>query len=586
LTLNITVLSKSAIYQSADFRLSRGGRALTEPSTKRLVLTYVDWVGFVTYTGVGRRGSDHTSDVLRSWFRGIEDATFEQVAETIRRNGCAWLQGFGSPRHTFVVAGFERGVPTAAVISNFERWHGKAISTPMAALETSVVVAGRDPEVLVTGIRTAVSRQDRRALKRLVAEHGHEHTRIRTEMMRLNRLASESQPELISKECLVYSQTADGIGAEVPSGSIPVQDLGLMRGEDLTESIRPLLEQAYGKGGWTLVQSASARSGDRQEPPPCKLEAIGTVGSGYELRVLGEPPGRRATPRSGNPNVVVGEAAFSYGGPSYPCLWPSRDVMRPLAHFGGLGGQAVAVDDSGRIVGHSELPDRSMHAMTWSGEKVVDIHPPGSRSSGVRNASPGGAIAGWLTASPTEHSQPFYRPTIWLASGSSIVFEDLLGGWGEGVYVDDPDVATGFVYHGFQASAWISTSEQLEFIGRPEYPCKSFLPYVITKDGGVRGVQIDANEARHVATWDAKEGWSTEALPPSSVPDAFGSDGRCAGRTKKDDLYVPWILDRQKLQMLPYLRHHHHQVTAIADDRLFGAATTDICSHALEWQRT
>ena len=62
MTLNITILAPSVIYQSADYRLfnTHTRRPELEPSTKAIVLRNSEWTGFVTYTGVGRVGARHT----------------------------------------------------------------------------------------------------------------------------------------------------------------------------------------------------------------------------------------------------------------------------------------------------------------------------------------------------------------------------------------------------------------------------------------------------------------------------------------------------------------------------------------------
>jgi hypothetical protein len=582
MTLNITVLSTSAIFQSADFRLSHEGRALSDPSTKRLVVDFSDWSGFITYAGVGRSGSEHTTAVLRRWMRGIGDIAFDDLAELIRRSGSVWLRRIGPQRHTFVLAGYDKGLPKAAIISNFELWHGAETGVLSADLHTSVVATRNQPEVVVTGVRSAVLRQERRGLQRLVAEHGHEHTRVRSQIMAINRAAAARKPELISPECVVYSQGADGVGAEVPSGSIPVQDMGLFHGEDMAEKLRPFLEQTFGKGGWRLVQSASGRSGPRQIPPPCSIEIATEESAQNRLRVLEEAEGRRAMPRAADSAIIVGEATPTYGGPSFPCLWPEPGALQLLGHFGGLGGQAVGIASDGTIVGQSELPDRSMHAMIWAAGEIIDIHPAGNRSSGVRAVSPSGIVAGWVANHPTEHGQDVFRPAIWKSHKEPIILADLRGGWGEAVFVNDQLVAAGFVYHGNNCSGWISNGDQVTYIGLPPPPCRSFIPYTMTADGQVLGVQINANESRHVATWDRGK-WSTEELPPGAIAEAFDEDGSSAGKATVNDLQLPWLRRQQTMLRLPYLRHHNHSVTVIRGHRILGAAMTQTCSHPLEW---
>jgi hypothetical protein len=85
MTLNITLLTERAIYQSADFRLTNAdtGKIITDASTKLVTLQYFEWDGFATYTGVGRwRGRD-TSEWLVDWLRGLEDASPQDIAQRL-----------------------------------------------------------------------------------------------------------------------------------------------------------------------------------------------------------------------------------------------------------------------------------------------------------------------------------------------------------------------------------------------------------------------------------------------------------------------------------------------------------------------
>jgi hypothetical protein len=81
MTLNITLLTERAIYQSADFKLTDAdtGEPITEASTKLVTLQYFEWDGFVTYTGVGRwRGRDIAAWLVK-WLTGLESASPQDV---------------------------------------------------------------------------------------------------------------------------------------------------------------------------------------------------------------------------------------------------------------------------------------------------------------------------------------------------------------------------------------------------------------------------------------------------------------------------------------------------------------------------
>src|SRR5258706_3204423 len=91
--------------------------------------------------------------------------------------------------HSFVVAGFEDGVPIYAIVSNIQSLTGyfRLISKEL----TSDVRATKDLHILITGIRDAVSEEAQSRLKAVVRS-GAAPNVIRHEMAETNRIASES----------------------------------------------------------------------------------------------------------------------------------------------------------------------------------------------------------------------------------------------------------------------------------------------------------------------------------------------------------------------------------------------------------
>ena len=95
MTLNITILTPEVIYQSADYRLfdTNARKSLPMHSNKTVILMYLDWVGFITYTGIGRVNSKDTSQFVRDWLKGKRDFSFADVVEAIRVNASSWIRG-------------------------------------------------------------------------------------------------------------------------------------------------------------------------------------------------------------------------------------------------------------------------------------------------------------------------------------------------------------------------------------------------------------------------------------------------------------------------------------------------------------
>jgi hypothetical protein len=94
MTLNLTLLTADAIYQSADFQLTDGSTnaPLHIESMKLVTVHYPSWEGFVSYTGIGRwRGRD-TAEWIVEWLTGLEDASPDGVIDRVRERGTAFLR--------------------------------------------------------------------------------------------------------------------------------------------------------------------------------------------------------------------------------------------------------------------------------------------------------------------------------------------------------------------------------------------------------------------------------------------------------------------------------------------------------------
>jgi probable HAF family extracellular repeat protein len=592
-TLNITILTPTVIYQSADYRLTDqgSGAPLPAPSTKRVTLTYQEWTGFVTYAGIGRMNGRETADVVRGWLEGKPSLTFEEVAETLRVRGTEWLRPLplARRRHTFILAGVVNKAPMAAVVSNYQRWHGQVAGAVAPELIVTIVRARAKAEVIVAGVGVAVSGRDRRALARLAEAHPGDSLRIRRAMAEANTRAALSGAGLISEDCLVYSQDIDGHGQEETTGSSRSELKGLTNGVDMTAMIRPLLDQHFGPGLWTLVGSTSATSAPSSPPPPCKLQLVNpTEGDGYEIRELAMPDGRRATPRSINAaGVAVGDGTPIWGGPSFPCIWRTPSELQFLPHLGGLGGMAADVNDAGIVVGTSETPDRASHACIWNPEgELQDIGYALGRLSGARAINSAGWIAGWASIHPTEGGQAHFRPVWWVNGGNPRLVRELGGRWGEAVDVSDEDHVLMFANDGRDSVSWLSEGGEPFEIANPE-GCRSCWPLVLTSDRRIIGTTIDGTYRRGVAVRYPDGTWVQLKMPADSELTAAGNDGSLAGYQLISGYRVPWIwpAGASEARPLPQFRHHHHTPTAVAANGwVAGTANADNCSHPLLWR--
>lgn len=85
MTLNITVLTSGAIFQSSDFQLTEfGTNTFVRESNKTVEFSYPDWKGFITYSGIGDWRDRDISSLLGIWTAGKTGITPDDLATLIR----------------------------------------------------------------------------------------------------------------------------------------------------------------------------------------------------------------------------------------------------------------------------------------------------------------------------------------------------------------------------------------------------------------------------------------------------------------------------------------------------------------------
>lgn len=595
MTLNITVLARDAIYQSADYRLfdPETNKAYDDdPSTKSLITGGMAWTGFITYTGVGRVGSRHTSDFVAEWLTDANNESFDEVADRIRRSAAAWIRRYArGHRHSFVVAGFVDGVATAALISNFEQGPGRTIGSVSPAFNVTYFRARGRTEVLVTGMRTGVSRDTRRSLGRLVDRGRADPARVRRELAAATREAARRHPLEISADCFAYSQDVDGRGQAEVFGTSRTR-LPQALPESADKAIQSLLNDQFGPGQWTLRGVSFVRSGGTAAAPEaCTLATVQVEGARYSLQHLATPDGRRATPRWMNSaGIIVGEGTPTWQGPSYPCMW-NASGFRWLDHLGGLGGQALCISDREVIAGHSERADRASVACIWRGaEGLTELECPSGRHSAAKAMNEQGDVAGWVSIHASEGGQEHQRPALWLNGQPPVVLRDSAGAWGEAIGVGQDGTAVVRLHKGAQVEAALWDGDLLSALSPPLATVRAFYPLGRTSDGAIAGTLIFRDHARGIAVRDASSKWTTPAgVPTRCELRAVDLSGNLVGTENLDEYQVGWIwrAEAKAFTRLPWVRHHHTTPTHLAEDgSVLGTASSDDCSHPVRWLPT
>jgi hypothetical protein len=376
MTLNMTLLTPDAIYQSADFQLTDGdtGDPLLTESMKLVTVHYPQWEGFITYTGVGRWRKRDTAEWIVDWLTGLADASPEAVLDRLREKGTDFVRAIEKAprgrrhRHTFVFAAFVDRRPRVATISNFEQSTGRSEPSPRAELSVDSREMHRRPFLLVTGSgRRAVSRPSRRLLERVARRSDASPARIRNALTQMNAEAAGTAEAggAISVGCSVASFRRDGSGFQDLTGGSTAQVRSVMNGQPM-----PDLGSLLGINLGSVRGISFGRSGpdsERQPYPPCVPRTVTPdEAEGYELTELTHPELEAVVAHDVNERAtVLGSGTRPrQPGANFLCMWDSEKA----AELTGFTGQAGVrgLNESGDIGVTANMSDGSVHAARWS----------------------------------------------------------------------------------------------------------------------------------------------------------------------------------------------------------------------------
>lgn len=507
MTLNITVVSRANIHQSADFRISETERGpdgnwieLQPNSSKIVSLHFQKWAGFLTYCGIGLWGGKRTDEYAAEWLSElpVATATFKDTVEKLREKGTVWISGinqaFETPKlHSFVVAGYEEGLPVYAIISNFETLTGQTGSVSNE-LHVDLRHSTAGVHVFVTGgARRAVSKAAKRRVKHLV-QNGSPANVIRFELANINRIAALSPQAQngVSAACLAYSVDVNGgasgeVHGDVPGPLIPRT---LLRGTDLTKlfaEILPSNSNAKVRGS-TVVTSESNLATVRQ-PISCALRvnkghANGDIREFATLEVMGEiNEYHLVLRRLNNERCIVGRLCKPVDSLPLGFVWPSGQNIQDIGTLGGPSSDAMCVNDNGQVVGNADTHQAASHAFLWtSNEGMRDLGTLGGRNSIANSINIAGQIVGNSYVGTGEPRQEAERAFLWTPTGGMINLGDQFESWSQAVAINNQGLVLGSRMRGefISGFVWSSTLGAFDIGGHQNRP---FIAIAINDSG-------------------------------------------------------------------------------------------------------
>jgi Flp pilus assembly protein TadD len=267
MTLNLTVVTRRCIYQSADYRLTdwTTGQFSDFETPKIVLVNASSWNATVCFAGVGRTHSLDVGEWLAKRVAAIQfNDPFDRLIDELL-TAESWLSTvppLHDDRHSCSVGAFVGSEPVFVLISNFQQLFGP--DAPTASAHLSVYrLRPTKPTTYVSGSgRPVVTRPVRRQLERLAARDP-EPQCMYSPLAAVNRAAADRKEvkNTVSHACFTAHVRLTGESGGyvhdpdnrpfIPTFAIPA----IAR-----EAITPPLDKQFGPGRARLVQIATGRA--------------------------------------------------------------------------------------------------------------------------------------------------------------------------------------------------------------------------------------------------------------------------------------------------------------------------------------
>jgi len=577
MTLNITLMTPTRIYQSGDFCLTPIGQTSTPPpSMKVITLQYWEFFGFVTYTGVGSFNHRDTSEYILDWLEGKEELGIDKIADILVVKGTPWLRPCRYKNgkrieHSFVLAGFTAGVPEIVVVSNFQDGIRRPWAPRDQLTKTRLRVSNRPMAVVTGGGSLVVDRHRRRYLERLASINPDESSKIRHAIKRINEAAAARSGGSVSADCTVVSMAVDGSGMQEVSEGSQVELLAVTNGFS-SRQMKTMLEAAGIVSG-RPVGASFARGNTQPRPPvsctPSILKPDGT--DGYELSVLPvqEFAGAAALAISDDGYALGTYAVFENPGQHVYCTWDPSDHRHDYGFYA-VNERSADISDRDHFV-CTAIADHgdSVRAARWTTPDITDLGTYIGRDSGAKGVNAKGQVVGWVRIDQTNRGQLTQRPARWnIGNEIQVQVMDLThpGVWGVAMAITADGLALVCLHKGLQGDNGIllwredGSSENITPAGQ------GVIPMGINDDSVVIGF-VNVKEGPLAVIRHPGQSWEQLGTPVGFYPAAINNAGVIVGAIPQDGFRAPAIWAKGTLTLMPTIRYHECLPLAINKQR-------------------
>lgn len=591
MTLNITIVSRAMIYQSADFRLtsfnvSSDGRyiPIEDNSPKLVTLRYDAWAGYLSYCGIGKWDNKSTYVSVAEWVTSLgPNPSFDEVVAAIEANGSHWINHIQSALgrfqpHTFIIGAFDRGIPRLAIVSNTHDSKGcipKMTNTGLKSSNTE----NTDTHIYVIGLDNSVLKNERIALKGMVKRKLSPNV-VRHHLARINAVAAGRKVAKngISASCMCFSIDALGGGNGEVHGKVigPLAPVQIMNGVNQTE----MLKKTGLLGGLSQVKQvafATSASSDAvaAEDIDCVLECDGERDRpsliGHELCNPNEVNLEIAA--ANGIGTIVGQLRRPVESSPRAFIWTDAQGMMDLGTLGGLMSNAHDVNCANVVVGSASTEANQWRAFVWrSGWPMIDLGVVKGNNSTASAINDSGVVVGHVYNSPATPQTEVHHVFRWTDAGGMQLLAETSTRWSEARDINNEGQILGWCHGERQMCSFVwSEVSGLSIIedepGRPFYACS------INDLGTVVGEADDEHGVRRAMIWTASSGLSALPVPFSFHPTSIDNVGNVVGHDSTCPWAAAWLF-RNDGELISLAAGAGHNVDArtIVGNAIFGHA--------------
>ena len=595
MTLNITVLTKSRIYQSSDFRLTSLTTGDFDSDVMKLVtLHYPSFDGFVSYTGLARGVADtsDTAEKVTSWLEGQADLQFHELVEILRSKAIEFVteiseQEGATEKLTLIVAAFVNSRPTLAVVSNFESADGRRWQQPSAELRTSwrSLKSTESSYVHITGMHKTVSADEESRLRSLIGDATDDPGRVRISISEINREAAKlrSSKGAISEECTVISFDVTGSGLQDIPLMVGVETRSLTNGIsfDMAGILRSLGVQGAVLRGAAFGTNKPGRDLTDFE---CDRELQDFGRSGFTLQEIARVTRAECRALAINDHgIIVGSSRPADRVTYQYWLWDPQSGIEELPIQ--TMSPSAAINRDGLVAINVQAGDRTSHPLVWRNGDTYDLEiPEGMGEANARCINPLGFVAGSISISLDVSDGCREKPAVWDRDGSISILADLFGAnSGHVVSINEDGIAlvcANTCPFGWKTILWNTRSGEVRSVSDQVIPIfLSDVQAIVGIGSDVAGAQFPVL-SHNTTTWTLVSGHS------GYVPNSANQALNIVGQVPIDGFMTPWVsfCGGTPLLLPTYKNHQCHTGPINNNDTIVGHITTDEEQHVVIWQ--